>query len=54
MKKFIAFTLLSIMFIITGENECEQYNSSRETCESAHADDIFYLITYNFKNYFKS
>jgi len=40
MKKFIAFTLFSIMFIITGENECELYNSSRETCESVHPDGI--------------
>ena len=44
MKKFIAITLILIMFIITGENECEQYNS-RETCFSVHSDGIncYYL-----------
>ena len=40
MKKFIVITILSIMFIITGENECEQYESSRETCDSVHPDGI--------------
>ena len=40
MKKFIEFTLLSIMFIITGENDCEQYNTSEQTCESDHEDGI--------------
>jgi hypothetical protein len=40
MKKFIAITILSIMLIVTGENDCEQY-TSQEACEGAHPDDIY-------------
>ena len=28
------------MFIITGENDCEQYKTSREACEGAHPDGL--------------
>lgn len=48
MKKFIVITILSIMFIITGENDCEQYKTSKEACRSAHADGLICdYVTYN-------
>ena len=48
MKKIIAITILSIMFIITGENDCEQYKTSKEACRSAHADGLICdYVTYN-------
>jgi len=48
MKKFIAITILSTMLIITGENDCEEYKSSKEICEGAHSDGLVCeYVTYN-------
>ena len=36
------------MFIITGENDCEQYKTSKEACRSVHADGLICdYVTYN-------
>ena len=40
MKKLIVIIILSIIFIINGENECDQYKNSYEECESVHPNDL--------------
>ena len=48
MKKLFVIIILSIIFIISGENECEQYKNSREECESVHQNDVICIYyTYN-------